>query len=116
VRACHEAVVRLLLAHAAVDANQADKDGATPLFIAAKYGHKAMVRLLFAHAAVDANQATQDGATPRFIAEQNGHEAVVRLLLAHAALGPAGLQLCMLGVVVVVVGVAVLLNPLRRRS
>ena len=74
------AVVELLLAHAAVDPNQAQQQGASPLFMAALKGHEAVVRLLLAHAAVDPNQANQRGCTPVYIAAQNGHEAVVELL------------------------------------
>ena len=44
----HEAVVQLLLAHAAVDPNQARQDGVTPLYMAAQNGHEAVVRLLLA--------------------------------------------------------------------
>ena len=39
-----EAVVELLLSHAALDPNQADQEGMTPLYIAAQNGHAACVR------------------------------------------------------------------------
>ena len=84
----HEGVVRMLLAKAATDVNQATTDahGTTPLFIACDSGHTEVVRLLLAHAATDANRATTNtGATPLLIACEKGHEGVVRLLLAHAA-------------------------------
>ena len=83
----HEGVVRLLLAHAATDVNQARTDnGTTPLSMACQEGHEGVVRPLLAHAATDVNQAkTDDGATPLFTACEFGHEGVVRLLLDHGA-------------------------------
>ena len=42
----HEAVVRLLLAHAAVDTNQADQEGRTPLHMATLNNQEATVRIL----------------------------------------------------------------------
>ena len=48
--------MRLLLAHAATDVNQATTDeGTTPLIIACHNGHEGVVRLLQAHAATDVN-------------------------------------------------------------
>jgi ankyrin repeat protein len=80
------AVVRLLLSHAGADANRAKAgDGYTPLSTACEKGHEAVVRLLLGHAGIDANRARpSDGATPLFAACAKGHEAVVRLLLGHA--------------------------------
>ena len=82
-----EEVVRLLLAHAATNVNQATTDdGVTPLNMACSNGHEEVVRLLLDHAATDVNQATTDrGVTPLNTACLKGHEGVVRLLLAHAA-------------------------------
>ena len=45
------------------DVNQADSNGAMPLFKAAESGHEAVARALM-EAGVDVNQAKNDGATP----------------------------------------------------
>ncbi|KOO26889.1 ankyrin unc44 [Chrysochromulina tobinii] len=77
----------LLAARAAVD--QADSDGATPLYAACYKGHGDCVQLLLAaHAAVD--QASSYGVTPLYAACDKGHGDSVRLLLAtHAAVDQA---------------------------
>ena len=79
-------MVQLLLAHMAVDPNQADQRGQTPLFTAAYVGNDVIVQLLLAHEDVDVNKAGQAlGRTPLYIAAQFGHDVVVQLLLAHSA-------------------------------
>jgi ankyrin repeat protein len=50
-----EEVVRRLVAQADVDPNSEDKDGQTPLSLAAKSGHAAVVRLLLARDGVKAD-------------------------------------------------------------
>jgi len=85
----HEAVVERLLAHDAIDVNQATTDeyGDTPLYIACQNNHEAVVERLLAHDAIDVNQATtDDGTTPLYIACEENHEAVVERLLAHDAI------------------------------
>ena len=58
--------MRLLLAHAAVDANQARQNGMTPLFMAAQEGHEALVRALMeAGATVDDDGYGHDAAVHR---------------------------------------------------
>ena len=77
--------MRLLLAHAAVDANQADQIGRTPLWMAAKNNQEAVVRLLVAHPAIDAERATPDGTTPLLMAcEARSTAAALALLDAKA--------------------------------
>ena len=47
----HEAVVKLLLAHGQVEADEKDGDSRTPLSRAAGNGHEAVVKLLLEHGA-----------------------------------------------------------------
>ena len=66
-----------------MNVNQAQKDGATPLYIASQNGHPEVASLLLAKEGVRVNQALEkDGLTPLFIASRNGHTEVVSLLLA----------------------------------
>ena len=58
--------------HVVMFANQANEDGWTPLFIAARKGHKKVARLLLGRGA-DVNQAAEDGWTPLYIASRKGH-------------------------------------------
>ena len=76
-------MVALLLA-LGVDANKANVQGWTTLFVAAFNGHDKVAALLLAHPGVQANQLMQDN-TPLFIAAENGRDKVVALLLAHPA-------------------------------
>jgi hypothetical protein len=80
----HEAVVRLLLGRADVEADSRDGAGRTPLSEAAERGHEAVVRLLLGRADVEADSKDGHGQTPLSWAADNGHEAVVRLLLDRA--------------------------------
>ena len=73
--------MRLLLAHAAVDPNQADQQGRTPLWKAAQNNQEAVVRLLLAHPAVDAERAHQNGTTPLLIACETRSTAAALALL-----------------------------------
>ena len=63
-------MVERLLAHDAIDVNQATTDdGTTPLYIACQNGHEAVVERLLAQDAIDVNQATtNDGMTPLYMA------------------------------------------------
>ena len=83
LRAGDAAVVELLLKHKA-DVNAADKDGATPLLLAAESGHAAVVELLLKHQA-DVNAANTYGSTPLHFAALKGSIAVVELLLNYQA-------------------------------
>ena len=82
-RGGHAAVVRMLLACAKVEVNQAGGKGYTALNIAAEKGKIVVVQLLLAHMAVDPNQADQRGHTPLFTAAYVGNDVIVQLLLAH---------------------------------
>jgi hypothetical protein len=64
--------------------DQANNNGATPLFIAAQNGHLEVVEVLLEQRA-NVNQAKNVGATPLYIAAQNGHLAVVKALLEKGA-------------------------------
>ena len=69
----------------ASDVNQAENNGATPLFIASQEGHVDVVRQLLLREDADVNLAENNGATPLYIASQEGHVDVVRQLLAASA-------------------------------
>jgi ankyrin repeat protein len=77
----HLAIVRCLVAELGVDVNQADKEGYTPLFIAAANGHLAVVRCLIKELGADVNQAMYDGSLPLSVSASNGHLPVVRCLI-----------------------------------
>ena len=82
----HEGVVRLLLAHAATDVNQArTDDGATPLWMACGMGHEGVVRLLVEEANAEVNKVNGKNRTPINIAAYKGHFGVVRFLLSKGA-------------------------------
>jgi hypothetical protein len=63
------------------DVNQAEKDGCTPLFIAAQHGHESLVRCMVKELGADVNQAMHGGCTPLFIAAENGRESLVRCMV-----------------------------------
>ena len=72
------------LADKGANVNQADKDGATPLFCVADNGHLDVVKYLVGKS-TDVNQAMANGATPLSIAAQEVHTGVVEYLLKAGA-------------------------------
>ena len=63
--------------------NQAQHEGATPLYFACAKGHVDVVVRLLAIAGIQVNRAEQRGVTPLFMACQKGYLDVVRRLLKH---------------------------------
>ena len=70
------------------DVNQADDDGRTPLFVAAREGHETVVRFLITEAGADVNKTRRGGFTPLYVAAQDGHVGVVRLLVKEGGVDP----------------------------
>ena len=86
----HEEVVRLLLAHAATDVNQArTDDGTTPLIMACQQGHEGVVRLLLKKGADWTVGMRDNGWSPLFVASWAGKAVVVAELLGRQAADPA---------------------------
>lgn len=78
-------MVKLLLGHEGIDANQTNSLlNWTPLSFAAHNGNEAMVKILLAHEGTDVNLVSEDSAPPLCLAAQQGHTAIVSLLLAHS--------------------------------
>jgi len=78
--------VRELLKRGGLKANPntRDKNGNTPLHLAAEHGFLDVARLLLEHGA-DVNAIGKSGWTPLHVAAVNGRMAIVRLLLEHGA-------------------------------
>ena len=77
----HLKVVQVLLTREEIQINQADNDGATPLYMACQEGHSKVVQLLLTIKEIQINQALNDGRTPLWQACLNGHLEVVQVLL-----------------------------------
>ena len=55
---------------------QENREGETPLLLAAQEGHKAVLHTLLQHKGIDVNKARFNGENPLFVASQNGHTEV----------------------------------------
>ncbi|KFY39666.1 hypothetical protein V495_05813 [Pseudogymnoascus sp. VKM F-4514 (FW-929)] len=75
-----EAIVKLLLKRGVIPDSK-NKDGRTPLSIAAEKGLKEIVELLLETGDVDPNSKDNNGYTPLWVAVQNKHEEIVELFL-----------------------------------
>jgi len=70
-RACrfgHPEIVKVLLAHPAIEVNKGNKEGANLISPACQEGHKEVVSLLLADPRVDPNKVNKAGTTPFFVA------------------------------------------------
>ncbi|OBT79642.1 hypothetical protein VF21_01285 [Pseudogymnoascus sp. 05NY08] len=74
-------LLRRLFKGNAINMNATDKDGWTPLSLAARDGHEAFLKLLLDSDIVDADLKNGEGRTPLSWAAENGQEAVLKLLL-----------------------------------
>ena len=79
-------MVERLLAHDAIDVNQARTDnGATPLYTACQYGQEAVVERLLQNGGDITIGMRDNGWSPLFVASWSGHADVVKKLLACSA-------------------------------
>jgi len=74
-------LTNLLLKTGKINMNLMDKDGLTPLSLAARDGHEGVVKLLLETGNVDVDVKSKKGHTPLSLAAENVHEGVVKLLL-----------------------------------
>src|SRR5437899_1059282 len=77
------ATVKALIQRSPALAFSRDREGATPLHLAAQNGHKDVAEVLLGNHA-DVN-AKNDGTTPLHLAAHEGYKDVVEVLLAHHA-------------------------------
>ncbi|KAL3442704.1 ankyrin repeat-containing domain protein [Aspergillus insuetus] len=75
------AIMAMLLAHPAFDANAKDMYGKNPLHYAASSGHIELVKLLLAHPGIEIEPVDSAGKTPLCEAAERGHAVIVRILL-----------------------------------
>ena len=90
-RACrfgHPEIVKVLLAHPAIEVNKGNKGGANPISLACQEGHMEVVSLLLADLRVDPNKVDKVGTPPLIFGCVIGHKEVVSLLLADPRIDP----------------------------
>lgn len=75
-------LIKLLLV-AGADINVRDRDGKTPLSLAAEIGNEAMVKLLLSADGINPDVQDEFGLTPLSLASLNGHRDVAKLLQNH---------------------------------
>ena len=78
----HAEVVKLLLAHPAIEVNLKDKYGKTPFLLACAFGRVSVVRVLLKDPRVDVILEDGNGFTPLWWAAQNGMKEVIEWLVA----------------------------------
>ena len=77
-------MVELLLAHGA-DAKRLNRDGASPLMLAAQAGNHGTIAWLLLQAGAEPNTGLPDGTTPLMAACVSGKRVIVRALLEFGA-------------------------------
>ena len=63
-----------------INPNKPDKDGKTPLLVAARDGHEGVVKLILGRDEVNPDKPDGHGRTPLWWAAENGHARVIALL------------------------------------
>jgi hypothetical protein len=81
----HLEMVRCLIVELHADANQANRDGVTPLYLAVQGGHLAIVKFLVKEFNADINQATLNGQTPLMAAALSKRTDVIKYLIKAGA-------------------------------
>ena len=81
--------MKLLLGQKDVSPDWPDKNGRTPLSLAACNGHDSVVKLLLGREDIIPDRSDNYGFTPLLLAASKGHEGVVMLLRAREARNPA---------------------------
>jgi ankyrin repeat protein len=71
-----------MLIKSKADINKANKNGATPLFIAAQQGNESCLRLLVNQNA-NINQPTHDDTSPLAVAAEHSHISCLQILLEY---------------------------------
>ena len=75
-------IVKMLLAHPAVNVNVQDNSGGTPLLFTCANRHVSVVRLLLKNPRVNVTWVDNEGCTPLWWASYRGHNEVITWLMA----------------------------------